>query len=167
MLTCWSWTTCISSWTNLDLEVSALSNSLLSVQKCIKSKRWFLLATVEALLKDNLVNSHSSTYGHPHKRCVQWGKTFPYLIFCFVNTVGIVTVKLANLSTFFSSEESYHKSVYTIFPWIIAVPQIIPPPPDGNIENDCLPWIIAHSNPSYMVHCTQQTRSLKGTDKLE
>lgn len=133
MLTCWSWTTCISSWTNLDLEVSALSNSLLSVKKCIKSKRWFLRATVEALLKDNLVNSHSSTYGHPHKRCVQWGKIFPYLIFCFVNTVGIVTVKLANLSTFFSSEESYHKSVYTIFPWIIAVPQIIPPPPQTEI----------------------------------
>ena len=30
----------------------------------------------------------------------------------FFNTVGIVTVKLANLSTFFSSEEAYHKSVY-------------------------------------------------------
>ena len=51
---------------------------------CIKPKRWFLLATVEALVKDNLVSSHSSTNGHPHKRCAEWGKIFPYLIFCFV-----------------------------------------------------------------------------------
>lgn len=70
----------------------------------------------------------------------------------FFNTVGIVIVKLAiNLSTFFSLEEAYHKSVCTIIislnnsrTSINRLPQINNPPLlDRNIENDCLPRITA------------------------